>query len=313
VKVLIIDEVHEKLTKGLLQLGIEVDYFPEISPHAVMQVIGDYNGLVVRTKMDINQHVLSLAGKLKFVARAGSGLDNIDTSFCNKMGIGYFNAGEANADAVGEHTIAMLLSLFTKLQKANNEVKDKIWDRKGNIGWELKGKTIGIIGFGNTGKAVAKKLSGFEVNVLAYDKYLINYGNQFATQASLEQIQATADIISFHVPLTDETCWMVNENWILQNKKPIVLLNLSRGKVVKLNDAIKALQNNKLKAAAFDVLEDENVNLWDNRQNETFEKLSKMENVILSPHIAGWTIESFEKISLVLLQKIKELTFSLNT
>jgi D-3-phosphoglycerate dehydrogenase / 2-oxoglutarate reductase len=308
--VLIIDEVHPVLTQGLVALGMVVDYRPNITPSDIVSIIHQYQGLVVRTKLIIDTNVLSRATQLKFIGRAGAGLDNIDTAYCETHQIICFNAGEANADAVGEHTLAMLLSLSTQLQKADKEVRMGLWDRKGNTGWELKGKTVGIVGFGNTGKAVAQKLKGFGVRVIVYDKYLLNYGSADAKEVSMETIQQEADIVSFHVPLTPETYHMVNSTWIAGCKKQIVLLNLSRGKVANLNDVVDALEKNDLKAAGLDVLENEN--LSDLTSEELFiqQRLVKFENTVLSPHVGGWTTESFEKISRVLLQKIKELTLA---
>ncbi len=307
-RVLIIDEVHPLLMEGLADLGITVDYQPSLKPVEVVSQLSEYDGLVVRTKMNIDETVLSQANNLKFIARAGAGLDNIDTRYCDQKGIRYVNAGEANADAVGEHTLAMLLSLCTKLQKADKEVRKGIWDRKGNTGWELKGKTVGIIGFGNTGKAVAQKLSGFGVRVLAYDRYLTRYGNQFASEATVKQIKELADIVTLHVPLTPETMMMIDKDWIGECLKPIVLLNLSRGKVVKLEDVLEGLESQKLLGAGLDVLENENLEKLTLAEKIVFEKLGRLENVVLSPHVGGWTAESYEKISAVLLQKIKELT-----
>jgi D-3-phosphoglycerate dehydrogenase len=309
-RVLIIDDVHERLIEGLKELGLAVDYVPDFSPNQVIEHIHQYQGLVVRTKMEINQNVLSQATSLKFIARAGAGLDNIDTDYCDSQGILYFNAGEANADAVGEQTIAMLLSLATRLQKADKEVRAFIWDREGNRGWELKGKTVGIIGFGNTGKSVAQKLSGFGVKVLAYDKYLDAYGNQYAVESSIIEIQAQADIVTFHVPLTSETKHMVNDDWIKQCSKNIVLLNLSRGKVVDTMAVVRQIKEGKINAAACDVLENEKLHTLTTAEKEVFDYLVKSDKVVLSPHIGGWTLESYEKISTVLLQKIKQLTLS---
>jgi D-3-phosphoglycerate dehydrogenase len=306
--VLIIDEVHPVLIEGLKTHGMEVTYQPLYTPSEVLANIHSYSGLVVRTKMMIDENVLSKATRLKFIGRAGAGLDNIDTAFCLKKGIVCVNAGEANADAVGEHTLAMLLSLSTQLQKADKQVRASVWDRKGNTGWELKGKTVGIVGFGNTGKAVAEKLSGFGVKVLAYDKYLSNYGNTYASEASMADIQQQADIVSFHVPLTAETMYLVNREWIGACRKPIVLLNLARGKVAKLRDVVKGIQDQRIISAGLDVLENENIGKLDSEEQDLFNMLVKMDNVVLSPHIGGWTHESFEKISLVLLRKIKELT-----
>jgi D-3-phosphoglycerate dehydrogenase / 2-oxoglutarate reductase len=307
-RVLIIDDVHERLTNGLRDLGMEVDYFPDCTPQQVLELIHQYRGLVVRTKMEIDQSVLSQATSLQFIARAGAGLDNIDTHYCDSRGIVYFNAGEANADAVGEHALAMLLSLTTRLQKADKEVRTSIWDREGNRGWELKGKTVGIIGFGNTGKAVAQKLSGFGVRVLAYDKYLTRYGNEHAQEASMYEIQTQADIITLHVPLTNETFHLIDDHWIRQCSGNIVLLNLSRGKVVDTEAVAAHLETGRVTAAAFDVLENEKLHTLTAAENKVFNFLIKSDKVVLSPHVGGWTVESYEKISTVLLQKIKELT-----
>lgn len=307
-RVLIIDDVHERLTQGLKEMGMEVDYFPDYTPQQVLEHIHQYHGLVVRSKMEINQNVLSQATLLQFIARAGAGLDNIDTGYCDAKGIAYVNAGEANADAVGEHTLAMLLSLTTRLQKADKEVRTSVWDREGNRGWELKGKTVGIIGFGNTGKAVAQKLSGFGVRVLAYDKYLKQYGNEYADEADVNEIQTQADVITLHVPLTGETFHLVDDSWIQQCSKNIVLLNLARGKVVDTQAVVQHLETGKVKAAAFDVLENEKLHTLNVAQKKVFDYLIKSDKVVLSPHVGGWTVESYEKISTVLLQKIKQLT-----
>lgn len=306
--VLIIDEVHPVLLEGLKTHGIEVNYQPLYTPSEVLANIHLYSGLVVRTKMLMDKNVLSKATRLKFIGRAGAGLDNIDTEYCVSRGIVCFNAGEANADAVGEHTLAMLLSICTQLQKADKQVRASVWDRKGNTGWELRGKTVGIVGFGNTGKAVAEKLSGFGVKVLAYDKYLSNYGNNQVLEASMANIQQQADIVSFHVPLTAETFHMVNREWIRACRKQIVLLNLSRGKVANLSDVVEGIQDQRIIGAGLDVLENESIDKLNSAEQGLFDLLVKMDNVVLSPHIGGWTKESFEKISLVLLRKIKELT-----
>jgi D-3-phosphoglycerate dehydrogenase len=235
-KILIIDEVHEVLTKGLTDLGYEVFYQPELTREDLILSIEKYDGLVVRTKTNIDESVLCKAVKLKFIARAGSGVDNIDTDYCDAHNIMYFNSGEANADAVGEQTVGMMLCLFANIMKADAEVRQFIWDREGNRGLELKGKTVAIIGYGNTGKAVAKKLSGFEVNILAYDKYLSGYSDSNVCEANMDEIFEKADVVTFHLPLTKETQEMVNTSFLNRFRKSIFLLNLSRGKVVKLND-----------------------------------------------------------------------------
>ena len=224
--ILVIDEVHEILIDGLREFGFNVKYEPDFKREELIQQIGQFEGLVVRTKTTIDHDVLLHAAKLKFIARAGAGLDNIDTEFCDQHGIRYFNAGEANADAVGEQTIAMMLSLLANIVKADDEVRKKIWDREGNRGIELSGKTVGIIGYGNTGKSVAKKLKGFNVKVLAYDKYLTKYGDEYAIESELNEIYLEADVITFHIPLSYETKGMVNNEYLNKFKKNVFLLNL---------------------------------------------------------------------------------------
>jgi D-3-phosphoglycerate dehydrogenase len=306
-KILIADDVHDCLTRGLVVLGHEVVYQPAITREELIREIGHYEGLVIRTKTRIDENVLSQAVKLKFIGRAGAGVDNIDTAYCDSHGIHYFNAGEANADAVGEQTLATLLALSTNLVKADREVRQMIWDREGNRGFEIKGKTVGIIGYGNTGRAVARKLSGFDVRVLAYDKYLENYGDVFAEAATMDNLFAEADILSIHVPLTDETLHLVNETFLDKFSKPIVVLNLSRGKVVNLQHLVAALQKGRVIGAGLDVLENEKLGTLTAAEMEVFGWLKMAKQTVLTPHIGGWTRESYQKISEVLLQKIKEL------
>ncbi|TAE91321.1 MAG: phosphoglycerate dehydrogenase, partial [Bacteroidetes bacterium] len=228
-KVLIIDEVHELLINGLALRGYEVVYKPEASRSDLLHLVVDAFGLVVRTKTNIDKEVLEKALSLQFIARAGAGLDNVDTDLANNRKIELINAGEANADAVGEHTLGMILTLFAKINKADAEVRRGIWDRKGNTGIEVSGKTVGIIGFGNTGKAVAQKLAGFNVNILAYDKYLAGYGNTLVKEATMEELYLSCDLVSVHVPLTKETVGSVNADFINRFNKPIWFFNLSRG------------------------------------------------------------------------------------
>jgi D-3-phosphoglycerate dehydrogenase len=307
VKVLIIDDVSSLLTEGLDKIGYEVTYLPTINRNEILQIIAPFEVLVVRTKTLIDKEILNAAPNLKIIARAGSGLDNIDLNLANQKGIYCFNVGQANADAVGEHTLGMLLSLMRNLAKADFEVRNKIWDREGNRGYELNGKTVGIIGFGNTGKAFAKKLAGFDVKILAYDKYLENYSNQNAQEATLEQIFEESDILSLHVPLTSETKNWVNASFFTQFKKNIYLLNMCRGEVVNMSETIDYLNNMKIKGACFDVLENEKINNLSNQQQKDFDYLINNKKVVLSPHIAGWTFESYEKIAQSILLKLTDL------
>lgn len=306
-KVLIIDDVSSLLTDGLEKIGYQVTYLPTINRNEILQIIAPFEVLVVRTKTLIDKEILNAATNLKIIARAGSGLDNIDLDLAKQNGIYCFNAGQANADAVGEHTLGMLLSLMRNLAKADLEVRNKIWDREGNRGYELNGKTVGIIGFGNTGKAFAKKLAGFEVKILAYDKYLENYTNQNAQEATLKQIFEEADILSLHIPLTSETKNWINASFFTQFKKNIYVLNMCRGEVLNMPETIEYLTNGKIKGACLDVLENEKINSLSNLQQKDFDYLINNKNVVLSPHIAGWTFESYEKIAQSILLKLTDL------
>jgi D-3-phosphoglycerate dehydrogenase / 2-oxoglutarate reductase len=305
--VFIIDEVHPLLIDGLRAKGWVVEYQPNCTRAQVIEWIGGYDGLIVRTKTQVDANVLLHAVKLKWIGRAGAGLDNIDLDYCGQKNIVCFNAGEANADAVGEHTLAMLLSLSTKLQKADKEVRNQIWNRKDNTGWELKGKTVGIIGYGNTGMAVAKKLSGFEVNVLAFDKYKADFSDGFAKESTMQALFSLCDIVSLHVPLTAETNGLVTKDWLQAFEKPIVLLNLARGGIVNLPDLCASLHSGKVVGAGLDVLENENLQSMTEVQQFHFNQLIALPQVVLSPHVGGWTNESYRKISEVLLQKINQL------
>lgn len=309
-KILIIDDVHELLTNGLTALGFDVTYQPHATRNDLLHNITAYDGLVVRTKTRIDREVIERAAKLKFIARAGAGLDNIDEAAAAEKRISVFNAGEANADAVGEHTLGMLLSLFTKLNKADNEVRSGIWDREGNRGVELSGKTVGIVGYGNTGRAVAKKLKGFDVRILAYDKYVKGFGNKEVEECEMDVMFKEVDVITFHVPLTNETKLMVNNDYLQRFEKDIYLLNLCRGEVVQTTDLVSAIKSGKVKGVALDVLENEKLDKMNDKEKEWMAYLTSSNRTVLSPHVAGWTIESYRKISAVLLKKISDLNLN---
>ncbi len=307
IKVLIIDRVHPLLIEGLMQDGFEVDYFPDINRSDLLHKIGAYQGLVVRTKTEIDEEILNKASTLRFVGRAGAGLDNIDVDVAAAKGIDVFNAGEANADAVGEQTIGMMLSLFANINKADAEVRKSVWDRQGNEGIELNGNTIGIIGFGNTGSKVAEKLIGFDVEVLAYDKYRQHFGNVNVKESSLNEIFEKSNIITLHVPLTAETHEMVNSAFIEKFKKPFWLFNMCRGMVVNYNDLMNAMITGKVLGAGLDVLANEKLNTMNEEELKWFNYFTGSSRTVLTPHIAGWTEQSFYKISAVLLKKIRQL------
>ncbi|MFN5919673.1 MAG: NAD(P)-dependent oxidoreductase [Bacteroidota bacterium] len=308
--VLIADHIHELLITGLQQLGYRVSYQPHITRDELIACIADADGLVIRTKTTVDAEVLSHAGKLKFIARAGAGTDNIDESFCIRQNITLMNAGEANADAVGEQTVGMLLALLANIVKADKEVRTMHWDRQGNTGVELKGKTVGIIGYGNTGSAVATKLAGFGVNICVYDKYKQGFGTSTIQEVTLSELQRKSAIITLHVPLTAETRYMVNSSFIDAVSSPFYLLNLARGAVIHTKDVVAALDSGKIIGAALDVLENEKPETFGPDELCWFDSLIRRNNVILTPHIGGWTRESYEKIAKVLLRKIKELPHS---
>lgn len=304
-KVLIVDEMHPSIVEMPKSLGLEVDYFPNLSKIETEEMVQKYDGLIIRSKFYIDEIFLEKAKNLKFIGRAGAGLDLIDIEACKKRGIEIFAANEGNRVAVAEHLIGMILCLFNKLNLADAEVRNKIWKREENRGEELFGKTVGIIGFGNNGQATAERLVAFGCNVLAYDKYRYGFGNQFVKECSMEEIFQLADIVSLHIPLTIETNLMVNTEFLNRFKKDIYFCNVARGEIVVLKDLVEALETGKVKGACLDVLENEKLANLSDEQNRTFEKLISFQNVILSPHIAGWTHQSYIKINEVLRDKIK--------
>ncbi|MDA7730355.1 2-hydroxyacid dehydrogenase [Salibacteraceae bacterium] len=307
-KVLFIDSVHPILKYGLEKDGWQCDWCVDDSKDEIISKIGNYDGVVIRSKFPMNKEMIDLSIKLKFIARSGAGLENIDVKYAESKGIKIFNSPEGNRDAVGEQALGMLLSLFQKLNHADAQVRKGIWDREGNRGIELKGKTVGIIGFGNMGKAFAQRLSGFECTVVAYDKYVSGFGNEHVKEVSLEELQEQSDVISFHTPLTDETHYYFNSNFIESCKKPFYLINTSRGKVIETKALVKGMEAGKIAGSCLDVLEYESSAFENNFQNnmpEPMQFLIQSDKVILSPHVAGWTIESYEKLSLFLLEKVR--------
>ncbi|MFY8110121.1 MAG: NAD(P)-dependent oxidoreductase [Bacteroidia bacterium] len=307
-KVLIVDDVHPVLIDGLTEKGFSVLYIPESSRNQIIEKLKEgFEILVIRTKTMVDKEMLQSAQNLQIIARAGAGLDNIDEEEAQKLGILCINAGEANSDAVGDHTLAMLLGGLNNLYQAQTEVRNKIWLREENRGVELAGKTAAIIGYGNTGKAVAKRLVAFGVKVLAYDKYLNGFSSEQIFEASMNEIFENADILSLHIPLTSETKGMVNLQFLQKFKKPIFFLNLSRGKIVNTTELIQAIKTGIVWKCALDVLENEKFDTFNAAQEKDFEFLSNSSKVSLSPHIGGWTVESYKKISTVLLLKLLDI------
>ena len=305
-KILIADSMHASLFEMLDEQKWEYDYHPEYKREDIKNALPGYDGLMIRSKTFLDREMLENAKKLRFIARAGAGLDLIDLDVANELNIDVFHAGTGNRDAVAEHALGMLLALFNNILRADRQVRNGIWDREGNRGVELMGKTVGLIGYGNNGTATAKRLSGFGCKVLAYDKYRDNYGDAFAVESSIEEIQREADILSLHVPLTDITRYLVNDEFISAFAKPFYLLNLSRGEVVKLKAVTNALESGKIKGACLDVLENEKIGKLTAEQQEVFEYLSASDRVVLTPHIAGWSHESYVRINKVLVEQIQK-------
>ncbi|KOY84825.1 hypothetical protein AD998_00490 [bacterium 336/3] len=302
-KFLIIDDLHPYLLESFEQNNIPFSYQPDIQKDTVFETIPEYTGIIVRSKIQIDRVFIEKASQLQVVGRAGSGMDNIDVEEALKRNITLINAPEGNRDAVAEHCMALLLGILNKIPTANEEVRQKIWLRETNRGTELKGKTVGIIGYGNTGKEFAKRLMGFDTTILAYDRKPF-YGNNFAKESSLEEIWAKADIISFHVSLDETSRKMFNKEFLEKFQKPIWLINSSRGEVVDLETVCSGLKTGKILGAGLDVLENEKLNTLTQEQEAIFNTLISFPNVILSPHVAGWTVESYKKISETLAHKI---------
>ena len=310
-KILLLDSNHPLITEQLLAKGFILEEDFTSSYDEVLQKINQYDGIIIRSRIPLDKNFLENAQNLKFIARVGAGMENIDLEVAKNLGISLINSPEGNRDAVAEHVVAMLLILMNRLFIASEEVKNGIWKREENRGDELLGKTFGIIGYGNMGKATAKRLSGFGVEVIFYD-ILQNLEDEFAKQVSLEELQERADILSLHIPLDASTEYLVDENFISKMKKNFYLVNTARGKNVKTSALVDALKSGKVKAAALDVLEYEKSS-FENldtstslsaRNKEDLQFLLESNQVIVTPHIAGWTHQSKEKLAQFIVDKI---------
>ena len=305
--ILIADEMHPSLFAMLDQAGFVYVYQPKISRADLITTLAPFNGLIIRSKTIVDEEVLNQAPNLRFIGRAGAGLDLIDLEATERRGIAVFHAGEGNRDAVGEHTVGILLALLANILKADREVRQGIWDREANRGYELGSLTVGLIGYGNNGRATAQRLSGFGCRVLAYDKLLTNYGDALAEEATMAQIMAEADVLSLHIPLTDETRLMINDTFIDQFAKPFYLINIARGEITSLAAVVRGLESGKLRGACLDVLENEKLAKLSPDQQKSFDYLRQSDRVVLTPHIAGWTHESYVRINEVLVRQIQHL------
>lgn len=299
-KIIFIDSTHPKLNEDLKSRGFICDQAFDKSKSEILKIIMNYDGLVIRSRFKIDKTFINAANKLKFIARAGSGTENIDIKYADKKNIKCFNAAEGNRQAVAEHALAMILNLLNNIRVSDLEIRKGLWNREKNRGFELSGKTIGIIGFGNTGSSFAKILENFNVKILAYDKYKKNY----KFKSSLGEILANSDIISLHIPLTDETKYLVNKDFIDKAKKPFYIINTSRGQCIETKALIKGLKNKQILGACLDVFEQEKNSFERIGGNASLKYLIESNKTILTPHIAGWTFESNYKIAEKLSEKI---------
>ncbi len=305
-RILITDSVHDTMISTFISHGYEIDYQPNISLAESKKIIHQYQGVIINSKIKAHKSWIDAATNLEFIGRLGSGMEIIDVPYASSKGIRVYCAPEGNRNAVAEHALGMLLSLANQLRKGHHDVVNQVWDRESCRGYEIQGKTIGIIGFGNNGRQFATKLAGMEMRVLAYDKYLAYYteGMSHVEESTLEEIMLHSDIISIHLPLTDETHHYIDDAFIQSCKNDIILINTARGNNIETAALIKGLESGKIKGACLDVFENEKPATFTPSESEMYDRLCQFDNVVLSPHVAGWTVESKYKIASVLLEKI---------
>lgn len=305
-RVLVTDGVHPLLRDGLTAAGLVCDYVPEITLEETRGRIAPYMGIIINSKIVIDKAFIDAAPLLKFIGRLGSGMEIVDVPYARARGIAVCSAPEGNRNAVGEHALGMLLMLANKLREGDRAVRTSDWNREAYRGWELMGKTVGIVGFGHTGANFAQKLMGFGVQVLAYDKYRRYYaeGWPHVRETTLEEIQERADIISLHLPLTAETHHLFDAAFLAACRRPLVLVNTSRGKVVDTHAVIAGLRSGQLIGACLDVFENEKPTTYSEAERGLYETLYAFEQTVFSPHVAGWTVESKEKLAAIVLEKI---------
>ena len=306
-KVLFIESVHEVLHQRLEAAGYACDCRYEATREELRAMAHEYSGVVVRSRIKIDKAFIDAATNLRFIARSGSGLENIDVAYAESKGIAVYNSPEGNRDAVGEHALGMLLMLMNNLRQADADVRAGLWPREENRGHEIAGKTVGIIGYGLMGSSLAEKLRGFGARVIAFDKYKSGFSNEYVSEATIIELQQQADIVSLHLPLNEETHYFANAEFFNSFVKPIYFINTARGKNTDTAALVEALKSGKVRGACIDVIEYEKASLEGLEKDPALtamRDLFAMGNVVLSPHIAGWTHESYEKLSSVLAEKI---------
>ncbi len=306
-KVIFIDSVHPILFERLEKEGYECHWKTQLSRSEVLAILPEYTGAVIRSKFKFDEEVFTFCERLKWIARSGAGMENIDANIAKTKGIQLFNSPEGNRDAVAEHCIAMILNLFNNLKRSDAEVREAQWNREKNRGVELKGRTVGILGYGFMGQALAERLCGFGVTTIAYDKYKSDFSSELVKEVNLSDFFKQTDILSIHLPLTEETTYLVDNQFINQFQKNIYLINTARGKNVRIADLVNALDSGKVLGACLDVLEYEQTSFEDLKKEDlplAFQQLIASDKVVLTPHVAGWTQESYFKLSDVLADKI---------
>ena len=302
--VLITGESHPILLSGLSQLGYHVIDAPSISRSELIERVSEVEGIVLTSRLTLDAEIFSVAKQLKWIGRLGSGLDVVDLSLAAQKGIVVLSSPEGNRQAVAEHTAGLLLNLIRNQSRSDRQIRLGRWDRNGNRGWELSGLTVGLIGYGNTGSRTARLLTSMGLRVLAYDKYLTGFGGEWATESAMDQLHQEADVVSLHLPLTTETTGLITENWIEAFAKPFWLINTSRGGITPLGPLITQLRKGRLRGLALDVLPKEPLAGYEEAEKALLNQLCSFENVVLTPHVAGYTQESPERMARVLLDKL---------
>ena len=310
-KVLVVDQMHKSIHEVLFNIGLECLYRPKITRKQIIQILPNYVGLIIRSKTAVDQELIQRAANLKFVGRAGAGVDNIDVNLLAKKKIKLFNAPEGNRDAVGEHGVGMLLNLLNKLRIGDKEVRSYRWDRESNRGHELKNKVVGIFGFGFMGSAFAEKLKGFDCEIIAFDKYKKNYASSlnYVKEVNLINFKRMTEILSIHIPLTFETSNLFNYEFLSSFKNLKYIINMARGEVLSLKGLSKILLEGNLIGVALDVLENEKLNTLTTEEQNIYQNLFGHQQTLFSPHVAGWTFESYERINHILAKKISKMKF----